>query len=649
MPGKNSKKMIGACVVTAALLCAPSALKAEGMLSHYTCVADAIQKDNRPEPAKRLFRSQAVENEIIRVQKLLRNSKLAWMFTNCFPNTLDTTVHFRKGKDGKPDTFVYTGDIHAMWLRDSGAQVWPYVQLANSDPELKTMLAGVINRQFKCINIDPYANAFNDGPKGGEWMSDLTDMKPELHERKWEIDSLCYPLRLAYQYWKTTGDTSIFDEEWIQAITNILRTFKEQQRKDGVGPYKFQRKTERALDTVTNDGLGNPVKPVGLIVSTFRPSDDATTLQYLVPSNFFAVSSLRKAAEILTTVNKKTALANECKALANEVETALKKYAVYNHPKYGKIYAFEVDGFGNHMLMDDANAMLSAFNSGELDFTEDVPVDEIPTLLNDGKLNIVPYIGTYYVCYNVTAAPFDDWRVRKAFTLAIDSQYIVDNVTQTGQVPATGFVPSGVGDVTGDPDFRAVGGDYWTAPTTSEQYEKNCEEARQLLADAGYPNGEGFPTVTYLYNTSDNHKAIGEALQSQWQTALGVTVKLENQDWSVFLETRKQGQYQIARNGWIADYNDPISFLDMWLTGGGNNDAQYSSADYDAAIAEAKASSDAQVRMDAMHRAEDIIIGQDWALGPIYFYTQKYMLNSDINGMYYTPLGYFFFDNCTKG
>ena len=340
MPGKNSKKMIGACVVTAALLCAPSALKAEGMLSHYTCVADAIQKDNRPEPAKRLFRSQAVENEIIRVQKLLRNSKLAWMFTNCFPNTLDTTVHFRKGKDGKPDTFVYTGDIHAMWLRDSGAQVWPYVQLANSDPELKTMLAGVINRQFKCINIDPYANAFNDGPKGGEWMSDLTDMKPELHERKWEIDSLCYPLRLAYQYWKTTGDASIFDEEWIQAITNILRTFKEQQRKDGVGPYKFQRKTERALDTVTNDGLGNPVKPVGLIVSTFRPSDDATTLQYLVPSNFFAVSSLRKAADILTTVNKKTALANECKALANEVETALKKYAVYNHPKYGKIYAF---------------------------------------------------------------------------------------------------------------------------------------------------------------------------------------------------------------------------------------------------------------------------------------------------------------------
>ena len=353
---KKQVKYISAGMLAAMLLCGGQAHAIGKVAGEYVCVTDAIQKDNRPEVSKRLFRSEAVEKEILRVQKLLKNAKLAWMFTNCFPNTLDTTVHFRTGNDGKPDTFVYTGDIHAMWLRDSGAQVWPYVQLANSDPELKKMLAGVINRQFKCINIDPYANAYNDGAvPDGDWMSDITDMKPELHERKWEIDSLCYPLRLAYHYWKTTGDASIFDQEWIQAITAILKTFKEQQRKDGVGPYKFQRKTERALDTLNNDGLGAPVNPVGLIVSCFRPSDDATTLQFLVPSNFFAVSSLRKAAEILDKVNKKTALAKECKDLAKEVETALKKYAVYNHPKYGKIYAFEVDGFGNHFLMDDAN------------------------------------------------------------------------------------------------------------------------------------------------------------------------------------------------------------------------------------------------------------------------------------------------------
>ncbi|MCD7933673.1 MAG: glycoside hydrolase family 125 protein [Tannerellaceae bacterium] len=327
----------------------------------------------RPAPEKRLFTSPVVEEEIVRVKSLLTNEKLAWMFGNCFPNTLETTVYYRT-TNGKPDTFVYTGDIHAMWLRDSDAQVWPYVQLANRDPELQRMLAGVINRQFICITIDSYANAFNDGPVGGEWMTDYTDMIPELHERKWEIDSLCYPIRLAYHYWKTTGDTSVFEEEWLQAIELVLKTFKEQQRKEGVGPYRFQRTTPRALDTLNNDGLGAPVKPVGLIISSFRPSDDATTLQFIAPSNFFAVTSLRKAAEILTTVNGKAALAKECTELAQEVEDALKEYAVYNHPVYGPIYAFEVDGFGNHFLMDDANvpSLLAMPYLGDVDVNDPI-------------------------------------------------------------------------------------------------------------------------------------------------------------------------------------------------------------------------------------------------------------------------------------
>jgi meiotically up-regulated gene 157 (Mug157) protein len=331
-------------------------------------------KTNRPRVEKRLFKSVAVEAEIVRVKKMLKNPKLAWMFENCFPNTLETTIHYRM-LGGKPDTFVYTGDIHAMWLRDSGAQVWPYLQLCNKDPELRKMLEGVIRRQFLCINIDPYANAFNDGPiLNGEWMTDMTDMKPELHERKWEIDSLCYPLRLAYEYWKETGDTTIFDKEWVKAIINILKTFKEQQRKTGPGPYKFQRKTERAMDTLNNNGLGAPVNPVGLIVSSFRPSDDATTLSFLVPSNFFAVTSLRKAAEILNAVNKRADLAEECSSLAAEVETALKKYATYDHPKYGTIYAFEVDGFGNRFLMDDANApsLLSMAYLGDVDLNDPI-------------------------------------------------------------------------------------------------------------------------------------------------------------------------------------------------------------------------------------------------------------------------------------
>lgn len=331
-----------------ALVCPSDNVKAESTRDVYSSC--------RPEKNDRLFHSEAVEKEINRIKKQLKNEKLAWMFENCFPNTIDTTVHYRIGEDGKNDTFVYTGDIHAMWLRDSGAQVWPYVQLANEDAALKDMLEGVIRRQFKCIILDPYSNAFNDGPTGGEWMTDYTDMIPELHERKWEIDSLCYPIRLAHEYWKVTGDSSIFDEEWLEAIGKILATFKEQQRYDGVGSYRFQRKTERALDTLNNDGFGAPVKPCGLIVSCFRPSDDATTLQFLVPSNFFAVSALRKAAEILESVNNDQTQSTECRRLADEVENALKNHATYMHPVFGEIYAFEVDGFGNHLLMDDSNA-----------------------------------------------------------------------------------------------------------------------------------------------------------------------------------------------------------------------------------------------------------------------------------------------------
>lgn len=338
-------------------------------------VCDNIGKyvSRRPEKKERLFISDIVEKKIAEVKEMLTNPYLAWMFENCFPNTLDTTIHYRK-LDGEDDTFVYTGDIHAMWLRDSGAQVWPYVQLANSDAELKKMLRGVILRHWKCINIDSYANAFNDGPTGGDWMSDITDMKPELHERKYEIDSLCYPLRLAYHYWQVTGDASVFGADWIQAVKNILKTFKEQQRKDGPGPYKFMRRTERQLDTMQNNGYGHPVKPVGLIVSSFRPSDDATTYQFLIPANFFAVTSLRKAAEILTEVNKEQGLANECKVLADEVEAALKKYATFNHPKYGTIYAFEVDGFGNQLFMDDANvpSLLAMPYLGDVDVNDPV-------------------------------------------------------------------------------------------------------------------------------------------------------------------------------------------------------------------------------------------------------------------------------------
>ena len=320
--------------------------------------ADTLQEvcpQRRPAVEDRCFTSEAVEKTIRQTSALLTNPKLHQMFINCYPNTLDTTVHPMEDENGEPDTYVFTGDIPAMWLRDSGAQVWPYVALANEDPALARMIAGVIRRQFKCINIDPYANAFNVEPIGPANTSDTPKADPYVFERKWEIDSHCYPIRLAYEYWQQTGDTSVFGKEWLTAIRNILTVLREQQRWNGHGSYTFLRVTDRQLDTKCVVGRGNPVRPCGLIASAFRPSDDATTFEFLIPSNFMAVSSLRKASEILSRVNGETALAEECSALAGEVEQALRDYAVVEHPVFGPVYAYEVDGFGNHFLMDDAN------------------------------------------------------------------------------------------------------------------------------------------------------------------------------------------------------------------------------------------------------------------------------------------------------
>mgnify|MGYP001417853365 FL=1 len=224
------------------------------------------------------------------------------------------------------------------------------------DKELQLLIAGLINRQAECIRIDPYANAFNDGPLGSYWETDHTQhMVKELHERKWEIDSLCYPIRLAYHYWLLTKDISAFDADWHETMKLVVQTFKEQQRKQGLGPYSFARDCDRPTDSQINNGWGAPVKPVGLIVSSFRPSDDATQYGFLIPSNMFAVVSLRQLAEIEREVYDNLPFAEECTALADEVDAAIRRYGTFNHPVCGRIYAFEVDGFGNALCMDDAN------------------------------------------------------------------------------------------------------------------------------------------------------------------------------------------------------------------------------------------------------------------------------------------------------
>ncbi len=311
----------------------------------------------RPPVAQRRFVSKTVEAEIARVKAKIADPELAWLFENCYPNTLDTTVQYSE-IDGKPDAFVITGDIEALWLRDSSAQLQTYVHLAPRDARLRKLFAGLIQRQARCILIDPYANAFMEDPTAKSNLgarTDQTEMKPGVAERKWEIDSLCYPMRLAHSYWTTTRDKTPFDALWAQAMARAVATFREQQRKDGPGPYRFQRLNVSPTETLMFEGLGAPTKKVGLIHSMFRPSDDATLYPFLIPSNLFAVSALRMMATVQREARGDTAAATDAEALATEVEAALRQYGKMPDGQGGEVWAYEVDGFGNAVFMDDAN------------------------------------------------------------------------------------------------------------------------------------------------------------------------------------------------------------------------------------------------------------------------------------------------------
>jgi meiotically up-regulated gene 157 (Mug157) protein len=313
-------------------------------------------QSRRPQPGDRKFHSVAVEQRIVEVSRKIADPQLAALFANCFPNPLDTTVEVGRF-EGKPDTVVITGDIDAMWLRDASAQVWPYLPLAAKDDGLREMLEGVIRRETRCLLIDPYANAFManlDAPPLSWSVDDKTEMKRGVGERKYELDSLCYPIRLAHGYWKRTGDTRPFDTQWKDAMKLIVATMRVQQRKHGPGPYHIERASGHATDTLTHEGYGNPAKPVGMIASGFRPSDDACVYPFLIPSNLFAVTSLRQLAAMSSSILHDSALASQANALALEVETALHQYAKAIRPG-GAIWAYEVDGFGHQLLMDDAN------------------------------------------------------------------------------------------------------------------------------------------------------------------------------------------------------------------------------------------------------------------------------------------------------
>lgn len=288
-------------------------------------------------------------------------------------------------------------------------------------------------------------------------------------------------------------------------------------------------------------------------------------------------------------------------------------------------------------LIEDPKSALTAFESGQLDGTDNIPTQDIERLKTAGTLKTAPYIGTYYYMFNTTKKPLDDKKVRQALSMSIDRKAIVEKVTKGGQTPAYSFVPNGMPDAEAGKDFRQTGGDY---------VKYDVEGAKKLLAEAGYADGKNFPEVTLLYNTSTNHQVIAEAIQNMWKTNLGINVKLTNQEWKVYLQSRNDGKFEIARAGWIGDYLDAMTFMDMWVSGGGNNDTGFANTQYDTLIKTAKTNGDAKVRIKAMHDAEKILMDEQ-PIMPIYYYTNNYVANDKIKGLIRSPLGFIDFKNVT--
>jgi meiotically up-regulated gene 157 (Mug157) protein len=338
-----------------------SALAGGGLLAgalRSRAAPKVVRAPRRPPPGERRIMIPAVEAELRRVKKLIADPEISWLFENCYPNTLDTTVTLG-ARDGKPDTFVVTGDIPAQWLRDSSAQVWPYLRLAAGDPVLRRLFRGLIHRHARCILIDPYANAFLSDPDARTplpWAEhDETLMKPGVAERKWEVDSLCHPIRLAYGYWRATGDTQPFDAEWLAAMRLVLHTFREQQRLDDAGPYRFKRQTDTPNDTVPLDGYGAPTRKVGLIHSMFRPSDDACVYPFLIPANLLAAACLRRLTAIVDATDRNAAFMTDCQSLAQQIEQCVASHGRMTMSGGSVVLAYECDAYGNQLFMDDAN------------------------------------------------------------------------------------------------------------------------------------------------------------------------------------------------------------------------------------------------------------------------------------------------------
>ena len=357
---------------------------------------DGFEKWVRPTPENRAFYSPELDAYLGEISQRISNVEIRQLFINTFANTLDTTA-YNYLREGKNHTYIITGDIEAMWLRDSTAQVWHYLPLAKTSTEIDRLLIGLIGNQARCILLDPYANAFYDQDKLGVHATDITQMSPGVHERKWELDSLIYPIAFANAYWKITQNSQPFDTQWCDSISLILATLKVQQRVHGHGPYFFDRVTSNPIDTLNNQGHGPNYTPTGMVASSFRASDDSCTYPFNVPENLFALKTLQDLLELLNGL-KLSHFITPVNELIGNISSGIEKYGHTGHPVFGTMYAFEVDGFGNSVSMDDAN---------------------VPSLLS------LPYLG-------VIAVDDEIYRATRSFILSQANPYYFSGTLGSG-------------------------------------------------------------------------------------------------------------------------------------------------------------------------------------------------------------------------
>lgn len=392
-----------------------------------------------------------------------------------------------------------------------------------------------------------------------------------------------------------------------------------------------------------DDAIGGNLEALGV-----EAPDDSTLVVHLSsPCSYFgslaAFATLSPVQQATIeangdgwAVNADTYITNGCFYISEWVPGSY--IMCTKNPNYWNADAIKLDGI-KFNLIEDPNASYSAYQTGEVLFIKDVPTEEIPSLEGNEEFHVEPIIGTYYLSLNTQREPFNDPKVRKALSLAIDREYVANTLMQGTYSPAGNFMGPGWIDTDGKEFIDNANGGQPYIDTTN--HEANVEEAKQLLADAGYPDGAGFPAITYSTNDAGYHKVVAEYLQQAW-AEIGVELQVDIVEWASFTPMRRNGDYDASRNGWVGDYSDPSNMLDLLYSSNGNNDGKFNNADYDAAMDISRTTLDAAERSEALHKAEDILMDEA-ACVPVAYYNDFWLQSTKIQNMWHSAYGYWYF------